>query len=226
MRTSHNLNSIPQWQPCPLHRPPAMPFHATRPRLVTPIGAGSRGQTICEARPPPGDQASDLHLLAAGAGFEPLAPSMGTRVKFRHGPGLPSGRGAVQLVRADAVPRWHSLPILLAACRAPGSCLANEWPTNDQRHDRRAWRSCHLPGTSLSGWPDLNRRPLRPEPSEPPNYWTRVAGDAAIEGHADSGGSGCGHQQQPATTTRPLVPDVISRRRVHTDHVPRVTSCR
>jgi hypothetical protein len=44
-----------------------------------------------------------------------------------------------------------------------GSCLANEWPTNDQWHDRRTWRSCHLPGTSLSGWPDLNRRPLRPE---------------------------------------------------------------
>ena len=42
------------------------------------------------------------------------------------------------------------------------SCLANEWPTSDQWHDRRAWRSCHLPGTSLSGWPDLNRRPHRP----------------------------------------------------------------
>jgi transposase InsO family protein len=41
--------------------------------------------------------------------------------------------------------------------------LAPHGPTNDQWHDRRVWRSCHLPGTSLSGWPDLNRRPLRPE---------------------------------------------------------------
>jgi hypothetical protein len=49
------------------------------------------------------------------------------------------GRGAVQLVRADAVPRRHSLPILLAMCQAPGSGLANEWPTNDQCHDRRVW---------------------------------------------------------------------------------------
>jgi DNA-binding response OmpR family regulator len=43
-------------------------------------------------------------------------------------------RGAVQPARADALTRWHSLPILLAAYRThrtPGSCLANEWPTND-----------------------------------------------------------------------------------------------
>jgi hypothetical protein len=74
-----------------------------------------------------------------------------------------AGREAVQPVKADVSPRWHSLPIVPVAGRAQRSCLANEWPTRDKWHDRRTWRSCHLPGTSLSGWPDLNRRPLRPE---------------------------------------------------------------
>ena len=96
-------------------------------------------------------------------GVDPAAPSH-QRLGVRSRSGLPERqREAVQAARADAPTRWHSLPILLAACRAAGSSLANEWPTNDQWHDRRTWRSCHLPGTSLSGWRDLNRRPLRPE---------------------------------------------------------------
>lgn len=40
-----------------------------------------------------------------------------------------AGRGAVQSVREGAVPRWHSLPILLAACRARGPVS----PTNGQQ---------------------------------------------------------------------------------------------
>ncbi len=78
---------------------------------------------------------------------------------------------AVQPVRGGAVPRWHSLAVLLGSCRVPGSSLANEWPTNDQCHDRHAWRSWHLAGNSLSGWPDLNRRPLRPELSALVGEW-------------------------------------------------------
>ena len=75
------------------------------------------------------------------------------------------GREPVQPAKADVPPRWHFLPILPVACRAQRSCLANEWPTNDQWHDRRTWRSCHLPGTSLSGWPDLTGGLFVPKPS-------------------------------------------------------------
>ena len=58
-------------------------------------------------------------------------PSMRTRVKSSQGRACKSAAGAVQPARADALTRWHSLPILLAAYRTPGSCPANEWPTND-----------------------------------------------------------------------------------------------
>src|SRR6266536_964781 len=53
------------------------------------------------------------------------------------------------------------------------SWAANESPTNDQRPDRRTGRSGRLPGTCWSGWPDLNRRPLRPE-QRPPKLTTRT----------------------------------------------------
>ena len=111
---------------------------------------------------------SMILALTCGSGWaeeiEPLTPSIRRRGSITAG--LAAGgecRQPVQPAKADVPPQWHSLPILPVACRAQSSCLANEWPTNDQWHDRRAWRSCHLPGTSLSGWPDLNRRPLRPE---------------------------------------------------------------
>jgi hypothetical protein len=102
------------------------------------------------------------------AGVSPVVPSS-IRGRGSITVGLATGwefRQPVQSAKANVPPRWHSLPILPVACRAQRSCLANEWPTNDQWHDRRTWRSCHLPGTSLSGWPDLNRRPLRPEYSQ------------------------------------------------------------
>ena len=74
-----------------------------------------------------------------------------------------TGRGSVQSRTANAPTQSRPLPILPGACHAAGSGPANERPTNDQWHDHHAGRSCHLPATTWSGWPDLNRRPLRPE---------------------------------------------------------------
>jgi hypothetical protein len=76
-----------------------------------------------------------------------------------------AGRGGVQSRTANARTQSRPLPILPGACHAAGSGPANERPTNDQWHDHHAGRSCHLPATTWSGWPDLNRRPLRPETS-------------------------------------------------------------
>jgi hypothetical protein len=48
---------------------------------------------------------SDLLVWVELRGFEPLTPSMRTRVKTRQGRARQSGGGAVQPARADALPR-------------------------------------------------------------------------------------------------------------------------
>jgi hypothetical protein len=109
------------------------------------------------------------------------------------------------------------LPILPVASRAQRSCLANGWPTNDQWRDRRAWRSRHLPGPSLSGWPDLNRRPLRPEYSQlilPHSQHQDEATDAetirGVREHAS-------HWLARPVLLAGLAPQRSARSRVHSD---------
>jgi hypothetical protein len=133
---------------------------------------------------------------------------------------------AIHPVKADVSPRWPSLPIVPVAGRAQRSCLANEWPTSDQWHDRRTWRSCHLPGTSLSGVAGfepaasssrtqratelLDPRRWRIQQSRAMQFWRQwLQPSAARADHATVGS-----------------PGAIPRRRVHTDHVPRIAPCR
>ena len=137
-------------------------------RLPRPVMANLMGKRRTDEEPDRHGQRSGPRPATSVSSLDRIEP-LTVSMRMRAGPattGLAQGGEGlepVQPARADVLPRWHSLPMLPVACRTQRSDLANGWPTNDQRHDRRAWRSCHLPGTSLSGWPDLNRRPLRPE---------------------------------------------------------------
>ncbi len=69
----------------------------------------------------------------------------------------------VQLDRLTAGLQCRSVPAARGLCGTARPNPADKPRTNDQRSDRRTGRSGRLPGTFWSGWPDLNRRPLRPE---------------------------------------------------------------
>src|SRR5215471_14623124 len=69
------------YKPTTARRTPGSDANACRSRAGRAVLRGeiprtSRGQTIKRARPPLGNQAPDLHLLVAGAGFEPATSGL------------------------------------------------------------------------------------------------------------------------------------------------------